>query len=138
MEKKPIKKSVPVKGNAPAEEVMISKGRYDCMSLALRDTKAMLKEAEAEITRLKQNEAALINALIVAQTDKHLAEVGAKNIVAARALIDFSKIQLQNDGNVTGVTEQIEVLKQNQSFLFEEKCRYFVLKEVSAGAVQGE
>ena len=44
----------------------------------------------------------------------------AKDLTAVKALIDFSKLELKDDGTVSGLSEQIRHIKQSRAFLFEE------------------
>lgn len=44
----------------------------------------------------------------------------AKNQKAAKALLDFDKITLNEDGSVTGLGEQLDVLAKSDSYLFGE------------------
>jgi hypothetical protein len=117
-------------------ELTIPKHRFDCVNLCLQDTKSELKQAQEEVKRLKDNESILIDLLVVNAVEKILAESNCKNYKAAKSLMDFSKIQLQNNGKIIGVGEQVSELKINHSYLFEaDKCKYFVLKEVQETAL---
>lgn len=60
--------------------------------------------------------------------DLALTRSGAKNIIAAKALMRLDEIGFEN-GNATGVDEQISKLKRENSFLFE--------AEKSGGAMHG-
>ncbi len=48
-----------------------------------------------------------------------LTKAGAKNVTAVKALIDMSKITMEN-GEVKGLIEQIEKLKRENGYLFSE------------------
>lgn len=55
-----------------------------------------------------------------------LVKAGAKNVVAAKALIDFSSISIKDD-KIIGIDEQIDELVKNKdsSFLFNRKNKDF-------------
>ena len=76
------------------------------------DNKTQAAAHEKELTQLKVDTA----------VDKALTESGAKNIKAARALLNLDDAALSDDGLVKGLTEQIDKLKADDSskFLFSE------------------
>lgn len=45
----------------------------------------------------------------------------AKNNNAVKALMDFNKIMIGEDGNVTGIDRQIESIRQSDGYLFDTK-----------------
>jgi len=47
---------------------------------------------------------------------------GARNITAVRALIDKSKLELGEDGEIVGLVQQIEGLKKSDPYLFDEEA----------------
>jgi len=51
--------------------------------------------------------------------DMKLLEIGAKNIVPVKAMIDMSKVSIDND-NILGLDDQIETLKKDNDYLFGE------------------
>jgi hypothetical protein len=102
-------------------EIMIPKHRFDCVSLCLKDTKQALTSATAENEELKLTSARLASALRQTYADRLLAEAGAKNIPATRALLDFTIIKLEQDDTVSGIEEQIAHIKETNQFLFESK-----------------
>lgn len=75
------------------------------------DNKAKDEAHAAEIRQMKIN-SALESALIGSK---------AKNVTAVKALIkDLDKAELQEDGSIKGLEEQIAALKKSDSYLFEE------------------
>ena len=75
------------------------------------DNKAKDEAHAAEIKQMKIN-SALESALIGFK---------AKNVTAVKALIkDLDKAELQEDGSIKGLEEQIAALKKSDSYLFEE------------------
>ena len=75
------------------------------------DNKAKDEAHAAEIKQMKIN-SALESALIGSK---------AKNVTAVKALIkDLDKAELQDDGSIKGLEEQIAALKKSDSYLFEE------------------
>lgn len=77
------------------------------------DNKAKDEAHAKEVARLK----------IDAAVDKALADVGAKNVKAVRALLDLADAKLSEDGTVKGLAEQIQKLQsgEDSKFLFAEK-----------------
>ena len=75
------------------------------------DNKAKDEAHVAKIKQMKIN-SALESALIGSK---------AKNVTAVKALIkDLDKAELQDDGSIKGLEEQIAALKKSDSYLFEE------------------
>lgn len=75
------------------------------------DNKAKDDAHAAEIKQLK----------IDAAVDKALADAKAKNIKAVKALLDLSKAELDDDGNIKGLDEQLKNLTgaEDTKFLFD-------------------
>jgi len=94
-----------------SEELVIPKHRFDCVNLCLKDTKQSLKDAEAEVVKLRQIAGSLEHALIISQVDKYLAMAGARNIQAARALVDFSNLSLNQYGEVPEAEQKVAAVK---------------------------
>lgn len=86
------------------------------------------KDFQAEIDKLKADNKAKDDAAskqlketqLNYQTELALVKAGALNTKAASALIDKNKLSLDEKGNVTGLDEQLEALKSDDSskFLF--------------------
>lgn len=86
------------------------------------------KDFQAEIDKLKADNKAKDDAAskqlketqLNYQTELALVKAGALNTKAASALIDKDKLSLDEKGNVTGLNEQLEALKSDDSskFLF--------------------
>ena len=69
------------------------------------------KAYEAEMAQIK-----LDNAI-----DTALTAAGAKNIKAVKPFIDTTKIKLGDDGNLTGLDEQLKAVQKSDAYLFAEK-----------------
>ena len=69
------------------------------------------KAHEQEISALKFNNA----------VEMALNGAKAKNIKAVRAMLDDTKIKLDDDGKLTGFDEQIEALKKSDGYMFDIK-----------------
>lgn len=52
------------------------------------------------------------------EIDKELDRAGAKNRIAVMALVDENDVQLSDDEGVKGLSEQLEKLKESDSYLF--------------------
>lgn len=129
---------------ARANEIMIPKRRFDCVSLRLKNLKKALAERTAENESLKDRAGKLENDLLNALVEKCLAGHRAKSIPAAKALIDFSKLKPEQDGNVPGLEEQISAIKNSRDYLFEnqKETAYMLvpldLKEIKKFILKGE
>lgn len=77
------------------------------------DNKAKEEAHAKELARLK----------VDAAVDKALTDGGAKNLKAARALLDLTDAKLSEDGTVKGLAEQIQKLQtgEDSKFLFAER-----------------
>ena len=94
------------------------------LGLNEQQTKALEKifqEHEAQIKALKL-ENAVNTALICA---------GAKNKKAVRAMLELDNAELDENGNVKGLDEQIKALKKSDGYMFEERTKF-------TGVVPGE
>ncbi len=56
------------------------------------------------------------------QVDRTLQEAKAKNRDAVLALLDMDKVELNDQGNLTGLQEQVNALRASDGYLFEEGC----------------
>ena len=75
-----------------------------------KENKATKEKYEAELKQIRLNNA----------VEKKLIASGAKNIKATKALLDLESVELDEDGNVKGLDEQIKQLQENEDskFLF--------------------
>ncbi len=64
----------------------------------------------AEISKLKLDNA----------VDMALMQAGAKNLKAVRGVLELEKMQMDKDGNVIGLREALDKVKQSDSYLFAE------------------
>mgnify|MGYP000873730113 CR=1 FL=1 len=76
-----------------------------------KENKATKEKYEAELKQIRLNNA----------VEKKLIASGAKNIKATKALLDLESVELDEDGNVKGLDEQIKQLQENEDskFLFD-------------------
>ena len=103
------------------KNLMIPKHRFDMVNLALKDTRQELKEKAVLVDGLDKLVEVLKKQLLDAIVEKVLAQYDAKNLVATKALINYSKLSLQDDGDIVGLTEQLEKIRINNDYLFEQK-----------------
>lgn len=121
----------------------VSKSNYDQRNTAYKDLQKQIAERDTQLEELKKVDATKLqeeiaklqntNKTAAADYEKRIAEMkkeyavdtaltkaNAKNIKAVRALLDTSKIELKEDGSLTGLNEQIEALSkaEDSSFLF--------------------
>ena len=103
------------------KNLMIPKHRFDMVNLALKDTRQELKEKTVLVDNLDKLVSVLQKQLLDAIVERVLAQYGAKNLVATKALIDYSKLSLLDDGDIVGLTEQLGSIRINNDYLFEQK-----------------
>lgn len=137
---------------ASAEELkgFIPKARFDEVNTAKNHAEEQVKERDKQIEGLKaasgdaeslkkqietlqaankqkdSEHAAEIKKLKVdAAVDAALTSAKAKNLKAARALLDLDKAELSDDGTVKGLAEQIEKLKagDDTKFMFDASAK---------------
>lgn len=68
------------------------------------------KHYAAEISKLKLDNA----------VDMALVQAGAKNIKAVRGVLEIDKMQIDSDGNIIGLKETLDKVKQSDPYLFAE------------------
>lgn len=72
-----------------------------------------------EIEQIKaQHAEEIFRMKIESRVDALLEKYGAKNFTAVNSLLDFEKIGLDESGTAYGISEQLDTLKQSDSFLF--------------------
>lgn len=115
-------------GASKAESIMIPKHRFDCVNFCLKETKQALADRTAEATAARRRVGELESALLDARVETALLQHGAKNVTAAKALIDYARLEADANG-VLGLEAQIESLRKSQSYLFnaEEPVSYLVV-----------
>lgn len=99
--------------------LMIPKHRFDCVNLCLKETKQELVDKTIEIERYKTRIAALEKTVIESKVEKELLLHKAKNLIALKALIDFSKLTLTQEWLLIGLEEQISFIEKKYDYLFE-------------------
>ena len=82
------------------------------------------KAHEAEIAQLRLDNA--VEAAILA--------AGGKNVKAVRALLDMSKLRLEKDGTVTGLSDQLKGVQKSDAYMFVEKQQQQQFKGFQPGA----
>lgn len=101
--------------NTELETLKNSSGDADALKQQIATLQEQYKEKDTahagEIRQLKLDNA----------VDAALVEAKAKNNKAVRALLDLSKAELQEDGTVKGLTEQLKALSaaEDSKFMFE-------------------
>lgn len=84
--------------------------------------KKQIEDLQSENTKAKETHEAELNGLKISYAvEKALTEANAKNVTAAKALLDLNNATLDKDGNVKGLKEQIEKLAADEGtkFMFE-------------------
>ena len=87
---------------------------------ALKAQLAQLQEKYAEDTQALSER--LSSQMMDSRIELALTKAQAKNITAAKALLDLDKIKL-DDGEMSGLEEQIKALCKNEPYLFSEEPR---------------
>ena len=80
-------------------------------------TQAEQATADAEATRLAAEEQIAemeFNQTLVST----LTEAGAKNPIAVAALLNFDELDFDEDGNITGLEDQLKSLQESDDYLF--------------------
>ena len=67
--------------------------------------------AKAEFERLRLDNA----------VDAALLAAGARNLKSVRALLDLAEVELSEDGELSGLAEQLEAVRKSDGYLFAEK-----------------
>ena len=99
------------------ENLSVPKHRFDCVNLAFKETKQKLAEAAARLDDARVKLAKTESALLDSMVERELALNGARNIAAVKALIDFSRLDVEGS-ELKGLKEQIARIKDNHGYLF--------------------
>ena len=101
--------------------LMIPKHRFDCVNLCLKETRLALKDKSQELEYSRARIQTLESELLAAKV--------AKDVTAAKALIDFSDLKPECDGTIPNLERQILRLKESRDYLFEksENVNYVLL-----------
>lgn len=109
--------------------LMIPKHRFDCVNLCLKETRLALKDKSQELEYSRARIQTLESELLEAKVETALASARAKDVTAAKALIDFSDLKPEYDGTIPNLERQILRLKESRDYLFEksENVNYVLL-----------
>ena len=109
--------------------LMIPKHRFDCVNLCLKETRLALKNKSQELEYSRARIQTLESELLEAKVETALASARAKDVTAAKALIDFSDLKPECDGTIPNLERQILRLKESRDYLFEksENVNYVLL-----------
>lgn len=88
---------------------------YDGVKKAADDYKAKFEQAQAD-SKKQLDEMRFNHAL-----DGALTGAKARNVKAVRALLETEKLKLNKDGSLTGLSEQLDALKKDNAYLFEDE-----------------
>lgn len=102
-------------------------GQRDADLAALKADKASAEDLQTKITdletkyadQLAEHESTVTRIRKQSEIKLGVTQAGARNLKAVMALLDDDKIELADDG-IKGLTEQLEALKENEAYLFEE------------------
>lgn len=118
--------------------------QLETLKASAGDNEALTKQIadlQAENVKAKETHEAELNQLKVDfAVEKALTGAKAKNIKAVRALLDLTDAKLDKDGNVKGLSEQIEKLTTgaDTKFLFEAAKQRPTFKGFQPGASEGK
>ena len=137
----------------------IPKARFDEVNTAKNTAEALVKERDAQLETLKNStgdvesmkqQIATLQADNKAKDEAHAAEIKqlkidnaletaittakGKNAKAIKALLNLENAELNDDGTIKGLAEQIEALQKSDSYLFDAK----ETKKQVKGAAPGE
>ena len=138
----------------------IPKVRFDEVNTAKNTAEALLKERDGQLETLKNStgdvdalkqQIATLQADNKAKDDAHAAEIKqlkidnaletaitaakGKNAKAIKALLNLENAELNDDGTIKGLSDQIEALRKSDEYLFEAKE---TKKTTVKGAAPGE
>lgn len=86
----------------------------------IEDFRSLQEQSRLQAEEKEQSYKSEIRALRLDNAvEKALSLSGAKSDRAVRALLEWEKMELAEDGTVSGLKEQIEELKKSEAFLFE-------------------
>lgn len=114
-----------------ADNVDVTDAEANCDEVGGDDGREAEKSLlEAEIVRLKEAavrqkeefEAAIMEMKVKSAVLERLYGEGAKNPKLLMRLIDISKVGFDDEGGLVGLDEQIGGLKENEGYLFVERC----------------
>lgn len=88
---------------------------YDGMKAMADKYKADFEQSQAE-SKKQMDELRFSHAL-----ENALTGAKARNVKAVRALLETDKIKLCKDGTISGLTEQLDALKKDNGYLFEDE-----------------
>ncbi len=93
-------------------ELQKTAGDNEALSERIKDLKEANEKAKAsyteEINRIKIDSA----------VERAITSANAKNAKAVKALLDLSDAKLDSDGNIKGLSAQLDALKQSDGYLF--------------------
>ena len=102
------------KANATLEELKGKAGLSD-------EYKAQIDALKAEAKKAEETHKATIDGMRRdSAITQALASAKARNAKAVRALLDESKLVLNDDGTLSGLKEQLEAVQKDNGYLFEE------------------
>lgn len=95
----------------------------------LSEENAALKRKTEELREKGKQAAAAHKAEIEAlrtekAIDEALLKAGAKNKKAARAMLDTEKLKIDENGNIGGLDEMIDALKESDGYMFEQAPKF--------------
>lgn len=138
-----------IKGYVPKADYDTAKGQIDTLEKTVKDRDKQLKdigknvgdneELKNQITKLQNDnktaaekyKAEIEQLKINSAVDMALTKAGAKTLKACKALLDNDNIKLDNEGNITGLDEQIKSLSEA------EDTKYLFNTETFKGARVG-
>lgn len=83
-------------------------GLSESLKLQIEDYKAKVADKDSQIQKIKYD----------AKLEIALNGANARNVKALRGLLDMEKITLDDNGNITGLEEQLSTLRETDSYLF--------------------
>ncbi|MBM5707371.1 phage scaffolding protein [Listeria ivanovii] len=86
------------------------------------ELKTQLEKWQEDYKNLEtKSQADLAETRLNSAIDLAFTKEGAKNIKATRALLNFEKLELGDDGTVKGLDDQLAALKESDGYLFPEQ-----------------
>lgn len=86
----------------------------------LEDNKEATATIEALKQQIKEKEDALVETRKQFAIESAIKDNKGKNAKAIKALLDMSKVEMDEEGNIKGLTEQLKKLQESDPYLFDE------------------
>lgn len=131
-------KDVAGKGYIPRKELDDLQAKYDDLSAKYDDATAAAEkyaDFDQQLQAAKDDGVAQLNAYKRdVEISREFAAAQVSDEVSVRANLDLDKVQLGEDGKLTGLTDQLDALKESKPYLFTQPQQQLELGGSTPGA----